>query len=547
MSIYKNFCDETLDENGQLLSISLHYPDNFNFSYDVIDTIAASEPERRAVVWCGMDGESRVFSFGDISRLSIRAANVLSAAGIGKGDRVMVVLKRHPEYWYVIPALHRIGAVGVPVTHMLTASDFRYRLEYGEIKAVICTGEEGVREKLREAAAGLEKKPIFWTVGTPDEGFASLPDAVAAAPETMERIDTRAQEPILMYFTSGTTGYPKAVIHDHTYPLAHIVTAKYWQQVEDGGLHFTVAETGWAKAAWGKMYGQWLCGSAVMVYDFDNFDPKQLTNIINRFGVTSFCAPPTVYRYLVKKGMSDMPGLHHASTAGEALSPEVFERFREKTGLELMEGFGQTESTLMTANFRGMPSRPGSLGKPSPLYHVELLLPDGGYAGPDELGEIVIIPPENGRQFGIFTSYYKDDALYKYVWRGGVYHTGDIAWRDGDGYYWFHGRADDVIKSGGYRVGPYEVEDVLAQHSAVLECSVVGVKDALRGQAIKAYVVAAAGAEPGPALAKELKEFTNSRLAEYKWIRQVEFVDEMPKTISGKIRKTELRKMAEAK
>lgn len=546
MSIYKNFCVETFDQNGALSAISMHYPEGFNFAYDVIDVLAAREPQRRALVWCGMDGESsRVFTFGDIGALSSRAANVLKAAGIGRGDRVMVVLKRHPEYWYVLPALHKLGAVAVPVTHMLTVSDFRYRLEYGEIRAVICTGEDGVLQRLEAAAEALEAQPLFWTVGEAQGSFKSLIEAVAMASPVFPRVETRASDPMLMYFTSGTTGYPKAVIHDHTYPLSHIITAKYWQQVEDGGLHFTVAETGWAKAAWGKMYGQWLCGSAVMVYDFDNFDPKQLTNIINRFGVTSFCAPPTVYRYLVKKGMSDMPGLHHASTAGEALSPEVFERFREKTGLELMEGFGQTESALILANFLGSASRPGSLGKPSPLYNVDILNSDGRSTEDGELGELVIIPPEDGRQLGIFSAYFKDEALYRHVWRGGVYHTGDIVWRDSDGYFWFHGRADDVIKSCGYRVGPYEIEDVLSRHPAVLECSVVGIRDSLRGQAIRAYVVAAAGFEPCAELAKELKEFANSRLAEYKWIKQLEFVDEMPKTISGKIRKTELRKMAE--
>lgn len=541
MSIYKRFCEEKINAGGELISFSLRYPDNFNFGYDVVDAIAAEEPERRAVVWCDMNGSEKTISFRDISVLSNRAANVLASAGIVKGDHVMVVLKRQPEYWYIIPALHKLGAVAVPVTHMLTADDFQYRLEYGNIKAVICAPEDSLLQTLKQAAAQSAVKPKLFSSGFGDEQVVNLTEAVVSAPNDFERWSTAVDEPILMYFTSGTTGYPKAVIHDHSYPLSHIITARWWQQVEDGGLHFTVAETGWAKAAWGKMYGQWLCGSAVMVYDFDNFDPKQLTTIINRFSITSFCAPPTVFRYLVKKGMNDMPGLRHASTAGEALSPDIFYRFQEKTGLELMEGFGQTESSLILANFKGTASRPGSLGKASPLYHVELLKDDGTFAKAGELGELVVIPPPSGRQYGIFTAYYRDEALYKCVWRDGVYHTGDIAWRDEDGYYWFHGRIDDVIKSGGYRIGPYEIEDVLAKHDAVLECSVVGIEDALRGQAIKAFVVPSAGFTPSSALQKELREYCNSRLAEYKWVRYVEFVQELPKTISGKIQKKLLR------
>ena len=541
MSIYKQFCEETVDENGRLTAFSIRCAENFNFGYDVIDALGASEPERRALVWCNTEGTVKTLTFADLSRLSSRVAHILSDAGVRRGDRVMVALKRHIEYWYLLPALHKLGAVAVPVTHMLTEDDFLYRLDCGGIRAVVAADDENVLQKLGAAAQRAQQPPLLWTTAPGYAPFRDLHAEMEHAPETLERRETLASEPILMYFTSGTTGYPKAVLHDHTYPLAHIITAKYWQQVEDGGLHFTVAETGWGKASWGKMYGQWLCGSAVMVYDFDNFDPKQLTNIVNQFSVTSFCAPPTVYRYLVKKGMSDMPSLRHASTAGEALSPEVFHRFQEKTGLELMEGYGQTESTLILANFRGAPSKPGSLGLASPLYHVALLKEDGTYAAPGELGELVIIPPENGRQFGIFSGYLGDEALYRYVWRGGVYHTGDIAWQDEDGYYWFHGRIDDVIKSGGYRIGPYEIENILIGHEAVLECSVVGVPDTLRGQAIKAFVVTAPGYVQDAALQKQLRDYCNMRLAGYKWVRYVELVPELPKTISGKIRKNILR------
>lgn len=563
---YTDFCTEGFNEQGELISFELTYPENFNFAYDVIDVIAAEAPERTAVVWCDMEGNERTLTFEELSALSTQAAHVFKDAGIAKGDRVMVMLKRHLDYWYVIPALHKLGAVAVPVTHMLTVDDIAYRLSTGSIRGVVATPDEEAQQRILDAIEQAQVEPYLWEVTAagstsvaphathgagehsganeqePAPRFVNLPAAMQCAPRTIEREATTAEEPLLMYFTSGTTGNPKAVLHDHTYPLAHIITARYWQQVQEGGLHFTVAETGWAKAAWGKMYGQWLCGSAVMVYDFDNFDPKQLTSIINRYGVTSFCAPPTVFRYLVKKGMHDMPTLTHASTAGEALSPEVFELFKERTGLELCEGYGQTESTLILAQFKNAQKTPGSMGKASPLYAVEILAPDGSFAPDGELGEVVIVPPKTGRSHGIFSGYYENDELYAYVWRDGVYHTGDIAWRDEEGNFWFHGRADDVIKSGGYRIGPYEVEHVLMEHPAVVECSVVGVPDTLRGQAIKAYVVLDEKSEPTAELKKELKEFCNTRLAEYKWVRTVEFVEEMPKTISGKIRRFELRK-----
>ena len=547
MSKYTQFCTETFNGAGELETFELHYPPNFNFAYDVIDALGQENPNGRAVVWCDMEGNEQSLNFAELSEQSSRAARVFMDAGIKKGDRVMVVLKRHLEYWYVLPALHKLGAVAVPVTHMLTPDDFAYRLETGSIRAVVCTSNEETRAHILKAVELSGTNPLLWSIPMDHPSFRNLHTQMAeVSGDPLERQETDSKDPLLMYFTSGTTGNPKAVIHDHTYPLAHIITARHWQQVREGGLHFTVAETGWGKASWGKMYGQWLCGSAVMVYDFDNFDPKQLTAIINKYEVNTFCAPPTVYRYLVKKGMHDMPSLEHATTAGEALSPDVFEKFQQKTGLELAEGYGQTESTLILAHFKNTSVHPGSMGKASPLYAVELLAPDGSFAPDGELGEIVIVPPKSGiRQHGIFTSYHENDALYEYAWREGVYHTGDIAWRDEEGYFWFHGRIDDVIKSGGYRVGPYEVEHVLMEHPAVVECSVVGIPDELRGQAIKAFVVVAEGFEADNVLKKELREFCNTRLAEYKWIRFVEFVDEMPKTISGKIRRVALRDRAE--
>ena len=505
--------------------------------------MAEQTPEKRALVWCNTENEEHIFTFSDIKKYSNQMANVFREAGIGRGDRVMLVLKRHYEYWFAAVALHKLGAVMIPATHMLTVSDFVYRIQAAKVKAIVATSQNEVPAKLRTALEEAQMTAKLWCVQAEAEGFENLTEAMKGAKDTFKRVETLATDPMMLYFTSGTTGYPKGVIHDFAYPLAHIVTAKYWQQAEDGGLHFTVAETGWAKASWGKLYGQWLVGSAVMVYDFDNFDPKQLTTIINRYGVTSFCAPPTVYRYLVRKGIPDMPSLRHATTAGEMLAPEVFRRFTQRTGLPLCEGYGQTETTLLLANFKGKEPVEGSMGTVSPFYQIELRSKNGEPTPVGEIGEVVIVPPENGRQVGVFCGYLDNQEQYEYVWRGGVYHTGDAAYMDENGLYWFHGRFDDIIKTGGFRVGPYEVENVLMEHPAVVECSVIGVPDALRGQAIKAIIVLGSGYVPSKELELEIKEFCNSRLAEYKWIRLVEFVEEMPKTISGKIRKNVQRRL----
>ena len=541
MSIYKKYCTEVIDENGAHKEFKLNYPDDFNFGYDVVDAIAQQTPDKKAIVWCNTENEEHIFRFSDVSRYSNKMANVFKDAGITKGDKVMLVLKRHYEYWFAAVALHKLGAVMIPATHMLTVSDFEYRIKASGVKAVVCTAHDDVPEKIAAALKNQNASAIMWTVQQDVDGCRNMTKEMENAPDTFDRVSTHVSDPMMLYFTSGTTGYPKGVIHDFSYPLAHIVTAKYWQQAEDGGLHFTVAETGWAKASWGKIYGQWLVGSAVMVYDFDNFDPKQLITIINKYGVTSFCAPPTVYRYLVRKGIPDMPNLKHASTAGEMLAPEVFRKFTEKTGLELCEGYGQTETTLLMANFKGSTPVQGSMGTISPQYKIELLGKDGKPVPTGKIGEVVILPGENGRQPGIFCGYLDNDEQYKYVWRGGVYHTGDAAYVDENGLYWFHGRFDDIIKTGGFRVGPYEVENVLTEHPAVAECSVIGIPDPLRGQAIKAVIVLGSGYTPSKELELEIKDFCNSKLAEYKWIRVIEFVDEMPKTISGKIQKSVLR------
>lgn len=541
-SIYQRFCTEIKDENGGLKKLTLNYPDNFNFGYDVVDEYAAVSPDKRAMVWCNVENEEHIFTFLDVKRYSNKMANVFREYGIGRGDRVMLVLKRHYEYWFAAVALHKLGAVMIPATHMLTVDDFVYRINASGVKAIVCTAQDDVPSTIKQALRKSEKTPMLWCVQKDIEGFFNLTSQMETAGDAFDRVETSAADPMMLYFTSGTTGYPKGVIHDFTYPLAHIVTAKYWQQAQDDGLHFTVAETGWAKASWGKIYGQWLIGSAVMIYDFDNFDPKQLVTVINRYGVTSFCAPPTVYRYLVRKGIESMPTLKHASTAGEMLAPEVFRKFTQETGIPLCEGYGQTETTLLMANFKGRQPKEGAMGTVSPFYNIELRDKAGKQVPDGQIGEVVIIPPAGGKQAGVFTGYLDNEEQYKYVWRGGVYHTGDAAYRDSDGLYWFHGRFDDIIKTGGFRVGPYEIENVLMEHPAVVECSVIGVPDKLRGQAIKAVIVPGHGYEPTRELELAIKEFCNRRLAEYKWVRLVEFVSAMPKTISGKIKKTELRK-----
>lgn len=544
MSIYQKYCTEITDEFGNLKKFALKYPDNFNFGYDVVDLVADESPDKKAIIWCNTENEEHVFTFSDIKKYSNQMANVFKNAGIVRGDRVMLVLKRHYEYWFATIALHKLGAVVIPATHMLTVKDFVYRIKSSKVKAIVCTSQNDVPEKIKSALAEAGMTAKLWCVQADVEGFENLTAAMDTADSRFARIETLSTDPMVLYYTSGTTGNPKGVIHDYTYPLAHIVTAKYWQQAEDNGLHFTLAETGWAKASWGKLYGQWLVGSAVMVYDFDNFEPKQLTTVINRYGVTSFCAPPTVYRYLVRKGIPDMPTLKHASTAGEMLAPEVFRKFTERTGLPLCEGYGQTETTLLMANFKGKEPVEGSMGTISPFYNIELRSKDGKPVPAGEVGEVVVLPAEMGRQPGVFTSYLDNEEQFEFVWRGGVYHTGDAAHMDESGRYWFHGRFDDIIKTGGFRVGPYEVENVLMEHPGVAECSVIGVPDTLRGQAIKAVIVLAREFAPSKKLELEIKDFCNQKLAEYKWIRIIEFLEEMPKTISGKIQKTVLRRQS---
>lgn len=543
MTLYEKYSKASFDEKGRLTDFDITYPDDFNFGYDVVDEYARLEPEKRALVWCDTEGEERIFTFADISAQSNRAANVLKDAGIKKGDKVLVALKKHYEYWIVIIALHKLGAVAIPVTHMLTAKDYVYRIESADIRGFIITHQGDVCDRVLEAVKQTGSGAKLWTIRQDHEGFENLTKLMESASDKLERIPTSAHDPLLLYFTSGTTGLPKGVIHDHTYPLAHIVTAKYWHHAQDNGLHFTVAETGWAKSSWGKLYGQWLVGTAVMVFDFDNFDPKMMMHVIDKYKVTTFCAPPTVYRYLVRSGIPELPHLKYATTAGELLNPEVFRLFKEKTGLSLCEGYGQTETTLLTGNLSPEESAAGSMGFPSPQYRIALLDSDNKPVPQGEIGEVCVIPKREGEYpAGIFTAYLDNDELFKEVWRGGVYHTGDSAYADRDGRLWFNGRFDDIIKTGGYRVGPYEIENVLMENPDIVECSVIGVPDKFRGQAIKAYIVLKEGVAADRALEKQIKDAANAKLSDYKWIRLIEFVPEMPKTISGKVRKTEQRK-----
>jgi acetyl-CoA synthetase len=527
-------------------SFEVKIPERFNFGFDVVDAIAAQTPEKLAMMWCDDRGEERAFSFEDMRVYSNKAANFFKAIGIGKGDPVMLILKRRYEYWFAVLALHKIGAVAIPATHLLTTKDIAYRNNAAKVKAIVCVSDADVIQHVDEAE---KKSPTLQhkiAVQTSRSGWHNFTEAIEKYPDAFQRPspkdDVTNGDMMLLYFTSGTTGMPKMVQHNFAYPLGHILTAKYWQNVQDNGLHLTVAETGWAKAAWGKIYGQWLAGSAVMTYDFDKFVPKHLMHIVEKYKVTTFCAPPTVYRFLIKEDLKqyDLSHLKYCVVAGEPLNPEVYKQFYDATKIKLMEGYGQTELTVTLATYPGLAPKPGSMGKPSPGYDIDLLDADGNSCEVGESGQIVVrtdkkIPP------GMFSGYFQDAELTHSVWHDGVYYTGDMAWRDEDGYYWFVGRADDIIKSSGYRIGPFEVESALLEHPAVLECAITAVPDPERGQIVKATIVLSKNYQPSDALAKELQNHVKKVTAPYKYPRIVEFVTELPKTISGKIRRVEIR------
>ena len=534
-------------------NFKISIPDNFNFAYDVVDEYAKTEPKREALVWCDDNDESHIFTFKDISLASQRTANFLVEQGIKKGDRVMLILRRRYEFWFFLLALHRIGAIAIPATNMLAAEDLEYRFKAAEVKMVVTYDEPALQKEVDKAKSKCTSVEKLVTVGqTARQNWISFYDDYEIFPAKFERPEgdaaTHNDDIMIVYFTSGTSSNPKMVAHTFTYPLGHIVTAKYWQHVVDGGRHLTVAETGWAKALWGKIYGQWIAGSAVFTYDMKVFIPGKLLEKMAEYKVTTFCAPPTVYRYILQHGIGkyDLSSLKHCTTAGEALNVDIYNKFYEQTGLRMQEGYGQTELTLTTGNFGFSEPHPGSMGKPSPGYRMEIVNADGEPCADDEVGEL-IIKIDQGKPFGMFGGYYRDDERTEKVFEGGVYHTGDTATRDKDGYYWFVGRNDDLIKSSGYRISPFEVEEVIHKHPAVLEVAVTGVEDKDRGQAVKATIVLQKGYEASKELAKEIQLFTKKVAASYKSPRIIDFVTELPKTISGKIRRATIRdKDAEA-
>ncbi len=539
--LYQKFCREEFDKNGVLCKFQPVVPEDFNFAYDCVDYIAARQPDRRAMVWCDDKGHERTFTFGEMSRYSSMAANLFLSLGIGRGDMVLVILKRHYQFWFTILALHKIGAVIIPATNLLTKKDVVYRVNAADVSAIVCTADGEVSHAVEDAEPEFAAPVKKLLVHGAREGWIDFDARLEECSPELSRIPNKATDPMLLYFSSGTTGYPKMVIHNHTYAIAHIVTARHWHNVVPDGLHLTVADTGWGKAVWGKLYGQWLCGAGVFVYDFDKFTPRDLLHKIEQYRITTFCAPPTIYRFFIKEGMEgyDLSSLVYATTAGEALNPEVYNRFLEYTGLRLMEGFGQTETVLQLANLVGSTPKPGSMGRPSPLYHIEVVDSDGVPVSTGDVGEIVI--RADGPTVGLLMEYYRDADKTAEAWHDGYYHTGDTVWQDEDGCYWYVGRTDDVIKASGYRIGPFEIESVLMEHPAVLECAVTGAPDPIRGTVVKATVVLMKGYTPSPELTKELQDYVKHQTAPYKYPRIVEYVSELPKTISGKIRRVAIR------
>lgn len=522
-------------------------PENFNFAYDVVDAWAAKEPDKLAMLWTNDEGAEQRYTFADIKEQSDRVASFFLQLGIKRGDCVMMMLKRRVEFWFTIVALHKIGAVAIPATHLLTPKDLIYRNNSAGIRMIVTANDKVIMQHVEDS---LEQSPtVEFIVSTGAEvsgKWISMAKGKENAPQFVrpEVVNTNS-DISLLYFTSGSSGQPKMVAHNFLYPLGHIVTAKYWHNVHEKSLHLTVADTGWGKAVWGKLYGQWIVGAAVFVYDHEKFTPADILAVMAKYKVTSFCAPPTIYRFLIREDLSkyDLSSLEYCTTAGEPLNPSVFDSWKNSTGLTIYEGFGQTETTLTIATFPWMTPKPGSLGIPNPAYDMDLLTPDGRSAEDGENGEI-ILHTDRRLPIGLFESYYKNPELTKTVHYDGIYHTGDVAWRDSDGYYWFVGRTDDVIKSSGYRIGPFEVESALMTHPAVVECAVTGVPDEVRGQIVKATIVLAKEYVDYPnkeELIKDIQNHVKKVSAPYKYPRVIDFVEELPKTISGKIRRVEIR------
>ncbi len=537
----------------ELPDLEFNVPEHFNFAYDVMDAWADEAPDRLALLWTSDTRAERRFTFADLKRESDRAAGYLSSIGIGRGDFVMLILKRRYQFWTIMLALEKIGAIAVPATFLLTSQDIVYRCKSAEIKAIVCCGDDDLLSKVAEAEPKCPFLEKLISIGPEvPEGFEDF-EAGTAAAKPWEKGDfcNDAEDPMLMYFTSGTSDEPKMVLHSHTYALSHLVTAAYWHNLGPDSIHFTYSDTGWGKAVWGKLYGQWICGATVFVYDHEKFVPSEILALIGKYHITSFCAPPTIYRYLIKEHFNcyDLSSLRHCCTAGEALNPTVFEEFHRRTGLWIYEAFGQTETALTLGTFSWMEPRPGSMGKPSPAYDIDILGPDDRSTAPGERG-VIVIRTDRKKPLGLFLGYYRNPKLTRKAWHDGVYYTGDVAWRDEDGYYWFEGRNDDLIKTSGYRVSPFEVESAVMGHPAVVECAVTGVPDPeeLRGTIVKATVVVAseyrsqvADKNLRAALVKDIQNYVKSITAPYKYPRVIEFVDALPKTISGKIRHVEIR------
>lgn len=535
---YKNY-----DDFKQNYKITV--PEKFNFAYDVVDEWARTEPNKKALYWCNDEGEEKLYTFDDVKRMSDKTANAFLARGIKRGDVVLLMLMQRPEAWFCMLALHKIGAIVIPATYQLTEKDIVYRCNSAEIKMIVCVDHTDI---IDNALNAVKHCPTVHTLAmvskTPVEGFIDWRKEIDAASEDFAPMPTANDDPMLIYFSSGTTGMPKMVMHDFTYPLGHITTAKFWNQVEENKYHLTVSDSGWAKFGWGKIYGQWIAGATIVAYDTEKFNAVHMLELIQRIKLTTFCAPPTVYRFLLKEDMSkyDISSIKHFSTAGEPLNPEVQTKLQALTGKKINEGFGQSESTVLVGYFCDFtPVKPGSMGKPAPIYDIDIVDEEGNSCEDGVVGALVIRNTDTKRPVGLFRQYYKDAEANAKAFKNNMYNTGDTAWRDGDGYLWFVGRSDDVIKCSGYRIGPFEVESALFTHPAVLECAVTAVPDEIRGQVVKATIVLAKGYLPSDNLKKELQNHVKVNTAPYKYPRVIEFVNELPKTSSGKIKRGQIR------
>ena len=537
-------------------NFKINVPADFNFGFDVVDAWAESEPDKKALLWVNESGEEHCFTFSDIKKLSNKAANLFLSLGLRKGDVVMMILRRRWEYWICATALHKLGIILIPATLQLTIKDIVYRGNAAGVKAMICVDDDFVISQVEGAASSIDSLKYRLLVGSKRDGWLDFHSEIEKMPETLDRPSgpdqTKWNDIMLVYFTSGTTGMPKLVQHNFAYPLGHIVTAKYWQHVEENRLHMSVSDSGWAKFGWGKIYGQWICGATIFCYDMTGkFNPKNLLSKVSKYKVTTFCAPPTMYRFMLQENLSefDLSSLHHCATAGEPLNPEVVKQWKEKTGHQIYEGFGQSEGPVLMANFGSewFEPIPGSTGKPNPLFNIQLMDNNGYECEDGEEGSLTIIDVKNNPPIGLFTGYYKNPEMTQEQFGGIGYNTGDVLWRDSNGYYYFIGRNDDVIKCSGYRIGPFEVESALIAHPAVVECAITGVPDPIRGQIVKATVVLARGYSKSDELTKELQNHVKKLTAPYKYPRVIEYVDELPKTVGGKIKRAEIRKADETK